>query len=350
MPLLIPECEFTLPFDPFALQQIGSTDLHVTRLGFGGAPLADRSQVTPNAQSDATLEAAYAAGIRFFDTSPWYGNGKSEHRLGHVLQEKPRDSFVLTTKVGRLFFRPADFEALRPRLRGNEYAFDYRFDYTREAVLRSYQDSLQRLGMPVVDALLIHDLDRYSCPTDEALAARFGELEAGGGYAALQELKARGEIKAVGAGINHAGMIPLFLERFDLDFFLVAMPYTLLNQDSLEVDLRLCAERGVSVVIGAVFSSGILAGGPTYGYQAPQPEIVEKVQRVRAVCERHEVPVGAAALQFPLAHPSVVSVIPGAVSPEQVHQNIEWLQREIPGEFWSELKAEGLLHPEAPTP
>jgi len=336
--------------NPFELRQVGQTELRVTRLGFGGAPLADRSQITPNAQSDATLEAAYDAGIRFFDTSPWYGNGKSEHRLGHVLQEKPRDSFVLTTKVGRLFFRPADFDALRPQLRGNEYAFDYRFDYTREAVLRSYEDSLHRLGMPVVDALLIHDLDRHSCPTDEALAARFGELESGGGYAALQELKARGEIKAVGAGINHAGMIPMFLERFELDFFLVAMPYTLLSQESLDVDLRLCQERGVSVVIGAVFSSGILAGGTTYGYRAPEPAVVEKVQRIHAVCARHDVPVGAAALQFPLAHPSVVSIIPGAVSPEQVHQNIEWLRREIPGSLWAELKAEGLLHPEAPTP
>lgn len=336
--------------NPFETQRVGQTDLHVTRLGFGGAPLADRSQVTPNAQSDATLEAAYDAGIRFFDTSPWYGNGKSEHRLGHVLQEKPRDSFVLTTKVGRLFFRPADFEALKPRLSGNEYAFDYRFDYTREAVLRSYEDSLHRLGMPEVDALLIHDLDRYSCPTDEELAARFGELEAGGGYTALQELKARGEIKAVGAGINHAGMIPLFLERFELDFFLVAMPYTLLSQESLEVDLRLCQERGVSVVIGAVFSSGILAGGTTYGYRAAEPAVVEKVQRVHAVCARHDVPVGAAALQFPLAHPSVVSIIPGSVSPAQVHQNIEWLQREIPTDLWAELKAEGLLHRDAPTP
>lgn len=300
------------------------------------------------------MEAAYEAGIRYFDTSPWYGNGKSEHRLGHTLQEKPLGSYTLSTKVGRLFNRPADVEALRPTLRGTEFAFEYRVDYSRDGVLRSYEDSLQRLGMPRVDALLIHDLDRLHFPTEEGLAARFRELEEGGGYAALQELKRSGEIKAIGVGINRSGMVPLFLERFAIDFFLIAMPYTLLDQDALDEDLPLCEKHGASVVIGAVFSSGILTDHPEtpadYGYKPAPDAVLAKAARIREVCHRHQVALPAAALQFPLAHPAVASIIPGAVSPEQVRQNIEHVRAPIPAALWAELKSERLLHVDAPTP
>lgn len=300
------------------------------------------------------MEAAYDAGIRYFDTSPWYGNGKSEHRLGHTLQEKPLGSYVLSTKVGRLFHRPTDVEALRPSLRGTEFAFAYSVDYSCDGVMRSYEDSLQRLGVPRVDALLIHDLDRLHFPTEEGLMARFDQLESGGGYAALQELKQSGEIKAIGVGINRSGMVPLFLERFAIDFFLIAMPYTLLDQDALDEDLPLCEEHGASVVIGAVFSSGILTDHPStpadYGYQPAPTSVLEKASRIREICHRHGVSLPAAALQFPLAHPAVASVIPGAVSPAQVQQNVEHLRAPIPADLWLELKANGLLHPDATTP
>ena len=179
-------------------------------------------------------------------------------------------------------------------------------------------------------------------------------IDADGGAKALGELRAAGAIRAVGAGVNELGMIPRLLERVELDFVILAMPYTLLDQEALEEELPLCAERGVGVVVGAVFASGILGAPPaadtTYGYEAPPREIVDRVGRLRAVCARHDVPLGAAALQFPLGHPLVASVIPGAVRPEQVRENVERLATPIPAALWEELKAEGLLRADAPVP
>jgi D-threo-aldose 1-dehydrogenase len=340
--------------DPLRLSTIGKTDLQVTRLGFGGATLGDARAVIDEARSAATVESAYVAGIGYFDTSPWYGNGKSEHRFGHVLRTKRRESFVLSTKVGRVFSRPKDVAAFEQVRWLGGLPFELRFDYTRAGVLRSYEDSLTRLGMNRIDALLVHDLDFNHFETEEGVAARFRELEAGGGLAALQELKASGEIRAIGAGINHVGMIPRFLDRFELDFFLVALPYTLLNQEALDVELPLCLERGASVVIGAPFASGILARGPdddpTYGYRPAEAEMIERTRRIQAVCRRHGVPLGAAALQFPFGHPAVASIIPGPNTPDQVRTNLQWMRTEIPSDLWAELKAEGLLRQDAPTP
>jgi len=339
--------------DPFARRQLGQTTLHVTPLGCGGATLGDIRERIPEAQSDGTLEAAYDAGVRYFDTAPWYGTTKSEHRIGRVLTNKRRESYALSTKIGRVFFRPKEPSTFQPLRWTNGLPFDLRFDYTRDGVFRSYEDSLQRLGINTIDALLIHDLDP-GYHGEDGTAAHLDALDSGGGFAALRELKERGEIKAIGAGVNMLGMIPRFLERFPLDFFLVAMPYTLLNQEALDAELPLCQERGVGIVIGAPFASGILAVGPesgsaTYGYQPAQSSILEKVRRIQAVCQRHGVPLGAAALQFPLGHPSVASIIPGPNSPEQVQTNVEWVRHEIPGDLWAELKAEGLIRKDAPT-
>lgn len=340
--------------DPLALSSIGKTGLQVTRLGFGGATLGDGRARIDEARSAATVEGAYVAGIGYFDTSPWYGNGKSEHRFGHVLRTKPRDTFVLSTKVGRVFTRPKDVARFKQIRWTHGLPFALRFDYTRDGVLRSYEDSLTRLGMNTVDALLIHDLDFGHHETEEGVNARLDELQSGGGFDALQRLKVGGEVRAIGAGINQIGMIPRFLQRFDLDFFLVAMPYTLLNQEALDAELPLCEERGASVVIGAPFASGILARGPEddpmYGYQPAETPIVDKTRRIEAVCRRHSVPLGAAALQFPFGHPAVSSIIPGPDAPDQVRANLAWMRAEIQPDFWAELKAEGLLRPDAPTP
>lgn len=340
--------------NPFALRRVGRTDLEVTSLGFGGATLGDARQPTLEAQAVLTIEAAYAAGISYFDTAPWYGTGKSEHRFGNVLASKPRDSFVLSTKVGRILVRPRDLASYANARWGGGLPFEVVFDYTRDGILRAYEDSLHRLGLNRVDALLIHDLDHGYHGTDEGVTARLDELDSGGGFRALQELKEAGEIKAIGAGINVTGMIPRFLERFDLDVFIVAMPYTLLSQDALDAELPLLQQRGASVVIGAVFASGILAAGPdnnpSYGYRPAEAPIVEKTRRIEAVCRRHDVPLGAAALQFPFGHPAVASVILGPNSTEQVRTNLQWMRAEIPAALWSELKAEGLLHPDTPTP
>jgi D-threo-aldose 1-dehydrogenase len=219
--------------------------------------------------------------------------------------------------------------------------------------MRSYEDSLQRLGMTRIDALLIHDLDRLSHATDDLVDAHFHDL-LGGGFRALSELREAGLIGAIGAGVNRLGTIPRFLASMDLDFFLVAIPYTLADQSVLDDEFPLCAEHGATVVIGAVFASGILATGPiegaTYAYDVPSPEIRAHVSAIEAVCRSHDVPMAAAALQFPLAHPVVASVIPGAFSPEHVQRNVAGLQLDIPQGLWDDLKREGLLHPEAPTP
>jgi D-threo-aldose 1-dehydrogenase len=340
--------------DPLELRAIGRTGVEVTRLGFGSATLGDLWEVIPESQADSTIDAAHAAGIRFFDTAPWYGCGKSEHRIGRTLRSKPRESFVLSTKIGRVLFRPRDAQRFRhPRWAG-PLAFDLRFDYTREGVLRAYEDSLQRLGINTVDALLIHDLDVAYQQDEPGVQAAFRQLESGGGFRALDDLKRAGEIRAVGAGINVTGMIPRFLEQFAIDFFLLAMPYTLLDQPALESDLPLCASQGVGIVIGAPFASGILATGPragaVYGYEPAQQEMIEKARKIEAICRRYDVPLGAAALQFPLAHECVASVIPGPNAPQQVAKNLEWMRLDIPADLWAELKSARLLNPDAPTP
>lgn len=335
-------------------RRVGKTNLELPAFGFGGATLGDASGAIPETRALATIEAACDAGVAFFDTSPWYGNGKSELRFGSVLRQKPREGYILSTKVGRVYRSCTDpAHPSQTRWRGG-LPFCPSFDYRREGVLRSYEQSLLRLGIPRVDALVIHDLDPGHHGSEEAVERRLTELSEEGGYRALTELKDAGEIAAIGAGVNRLGMIPKFLDRFDLDFVLLAMPYTLLNQDALDAELPLCVERGVSVVIGAPFASGILAVGPvreaTYGYQAPADEILDRARRIARICDRHATPLGAAALQFPLAHPAVVSVIPGPNHPDQVATNLNWFRHQVPPKLWVDLKEAGLLRPDAPVP
>ncbi len=338
--------------DAFERKSIGGTTFAVPRLGFGGASLGDMRAVIPEAQAEATIAAAHGAGVGYFDTSPWYGNGKSELRFGHVLRTKPRDSFVLSTKVGRVHRRPADPDGYRHPAWAGGLPFEPHFDYTGDAILKSYETSLARLGLNRVEALLIHDLDIGHQRTEEAVDAGLRQLD-DSGFQTLAGLKDRGEILAIGAGINLVGMIPRFLERFRIDFFLVAMPYTLLDQAGLD-ELDLCQARGVSVVIGAPFASGLLASGPapgaTYGYRRAKPETLEKAARIQEVCRRYDTPLAAAALQFPLGHPAVASIIPGPITPEEALQNLAWMQLDIPPALWAALKTEGLIRQDAPTP
>jgi D-threo-aldose 1-dehydrogenase len=339
--------------DPFLRRRIGNTGLEVTQLGLGGASLGDMRETIPEAQANATIEAAHAAGIGYFDTSPWYGNGKSELRFGQVLRSKPRGSFVISTKVGRVHRRPADPDTYKHPAWVGGLPFEPHFDYSRSGVLKSYEMSLARLGLNRVEALLIHDLDHRFHKSEEGVSRRLEELDAAGGWRALAELKAAGEIAAVGVGINLAGLIPRFLQRWPIDFFLVAMPYTLLEQENLD-ELEMCAAQGVAIVIGAPYASGILARGPGpgafYRYAPAEPPIIAKAEAIAAVCQRHRVPLGAAALQFPLAHRSVVSVIPGPLAIEEVHTNLAWMRCDIPDALWDELKTERLICAEAPTP
>ncbi len=334
-------------------RKIGRTPAQVTRLGFGSAPLGDLFVAISEEKAQQTLQAAWNAGVRYFDTAPYYGYGKSEHRVGHFLRQQPRQDFVISTKIGRVFHAPRDLATFDKGQWADGLPFEFRYDYTYDGIMRSYEDSLHRLGLPSVDMLLIHDLDFWFHQTDARVSAYLAQLFTSG-WRALDELRSSKQIKGIGAGINELGMMPRFLDLVDLDFFLVASPYNLLTQDVLDKEFPLCAERGVEIVIGAVFASGILATGAVPGakfaYSPASPEILEKTRRIEAVCQRHNTPLPAAAMQFLLAHPIVAAIIPGAIAPEQVETNVKLLQHPIPSALWAELKSEGLLREDAPTP
>ncbi|WP_158815624.1 aldo/keto reductase [Methylocapsa sp. S129] len=334
-------------------RRLGRTGATVTELGLGTAPLGENWDIIEEQEAGGLLNAAWDGGVRYFDTSPWYGKGQAEHRVGRALYRKPRESFVISSKVGRLLRRPLK---AGPFVRGDWLGgleFDALFDYSYDGVMRSFEDSLQRLGINRIDVLLIHDLDSWHFKTEAKVGPYMNQLYTGG-WRALEELRDQGVIKGIGAGFNTMGTIPRYLDLFDIDFFLIAMRYTLLEQDVLDSEFALCAERGVGIVIGGPYNSGILATGATpsamYNYSPAKPEIMVRVARIEALCKRHNTPLAAAALQFPLGHPIVAAVIPGAISRAQIAQNLAAFNHPIPADLWSELKHEGLLRADAPVP
>ena len=332
-------------------RKVGTTPLDLPVFGFGAAHLGELYGLVTEPQSRATMDAAWDAGVRYFDTAPWYGRGLSEHRLGGYLRTKPRAEFQITTKVGRTLHRPADPARFDRAPWTGGLNFQVQFDYSYDGVMRSYEQALQRLALDTVDALVIHDLDAQF--HGDKLAGYEKQL-ADSGMKALAELKSAGDIKAFGMGINTGESLATTATRVDLDFALVAMPYTLLEQSSLHSGMAVCVKRGVSVVIGAPFASGILVTGSssraTYGYAAASPEIQARVRGIEAVCAAHRVALPAAALQFVLAHPAVVSVIPGAMRASEVTQNLASLHSAIPAGFWADLKSQKLIDAEAPVP
>jgi D-threo-aldose 1-dehydrogenase len=339
--------------NPIELRSLGRCGVELPQLGFGCASIGGLFRYVSEEATQATLQAAWAAGIRYFDTSPWYGLGRSEEQLGLFLASRPRDEFVVSTKVGRYLTPPDDPEHFDRGgwVGGNK--LQHHFDYTYDGIMRSYEDSLKRLRLGRVDRLLIHDLDMKHFQTSEGVMARMKQLT-DSGWKALSALKLSGVIRGIGAGVNEMGVIPRVLDAVPVDFFLVAMPYTILDQKVLDSEFPRCAQNNVGIVLGAVFSSGITATGTVknakYNYQESPPEIIEKVNKIEAVCAEYRVPLAALALQFPLAHPLVASVIPGAFQPEQVTKNIENFTRPIPPALWSGLKSRGLLRQDAPVP
>jgi D-threo-aldose 1-dehydrogenase len=333
-------------------RRLGRSPLEVTTIGMGCAPLGELFVRVDDATAQATLQEAWDGGIRYFDTAPEYGLGLSEHRVGQFLRSRPRNEFLLSTKVGRLLHAPWDVAKYKKVFWTGGLDFEFRFDYGYDAIMRSMEDSFQRLGLNRVDVLLIHDLDVFTHGSQLQVDAHLTQLLTGG-WRALVDLRAGGMIGAIGAGLNDAGMMLRLLETTDLDFFLLAMRYTLLEHDTLDVELPRCVEKGVGLVIGGVFNSGISATGAvpgaTYNYAPATPEIMRRVARIEAVCRRHDVPLPAAALQFPLGHPAVAAVIPGAISPAQVAANIAGVRQKIPTDFWAELKREKLIRADAPT-
>jgi D-threo-aldose 1-dehydrogenase len=336
------QCPGTIrSMNPLELVEIGRTGLRVTRLGLGGAPLGGLFSSVAEDDAAATVETAYRAGLRFYDTAPFYGHGRSEARLGRYLRPHPRDEYVLATKVGRVLV-PAESSAIEDHRYRDVLPFNPVFDFSREGVLRSFEESLNRLGLERIDVLHIHDPDHHD---RQALTEAFP---------ALLSLKQQRLIRAIGAGMNQWEMLARFARHADFDCFLLAGRYTLLDQSALAELLPLCLERKISVILGGPYNSGILAtgsgGGGHYNYEAAPPGIVARTRRIEEVARRHDVPLKAAALQFPLAHPAVAAVIPGARSAAEVAENVAMVQQPIPGEFWEELRGGGLIADAAPVP
>jgi D-threo-aldose 1-dehydrogenase len=328
----------TMPLETVAL---GRSGLRVSRLGLGTAPLGNLFTEVPESDADATVDAALAAGITLLDTAPHYGLGLAERRLGRRLARLPRERFVLSTKVGRLI-RPLEAgQAADPEGFVATPAAKRVWDFSRDGVRRSLAESLDRLGLDRVDVALVHDPDEHEREAFEhALPA-------------LAELRDQGVVRAIGAGMNQAEMLTRFVRELDLDLVLIAGRYSLLDQRALAELLPSCAERGVAVVIGGVFNSGLLADprpGATFDYAPAPPWLVERAGRLQAVCARHGVPLRAAALAFPFGHPAVASVLVGARTAAEVQDAAAMLDRPVPADLWTELVAEGLLPDHVPTP
>jgi D-threo-aldose 1-dehydrogenase len=336
-----------------ATRQIGRTHLSVTELGMGCAPLGNLFRAVDTRSAVATVDAAALSGIRYFDTAPGYGFGLSEIRLGEALKQMPRNEIVISSKVGRSLV-PTNSSEPTSRLWDQAPAMRADFDYGRDAVLRSFESSLKRLDTPFIDMLAIHDPDEavdVSSGLDPYSRSHF-KAAMDGAYPALDELRRQGLVKAIGVGINQWQMLCDFATAGDFDYFLLAGRYTLLDQDASDRLLPLCEQRGISLIIGSPYNSGILAtgaiAGATYNYRPAAPAILDKVRRIEAICERHDVSLQAAALQFPLHHPLVASIIPGARSIEEVEKGVSLIDAPIPIEFWAELKAERLIDERAP--
>ena len=331
---------------------IGRTGLTVTRLGFGGASIGGLFRYVETDDAIATVGHAWDLGIRYFDTAPLYGYGASERRFGAALAGRPRDDFVLSTKVGRLvrersrILPGADID--HQRFEGRDDAFyvvrepvGIVFDYSGDGVRRSIEESLLRLGLDRIDLALIHDPDDH---WREAID---------GAWPALERLRAEGVIRAIGAGMNQSEMLTRFVRETTMDAVLVAGRYTILDQDALAGLLPACLERGVAVLVGGVMNSGVLVDprpGATFNYTPAPAEVIDRARRIGEVCARHDVPLRAAAMQFPMAHPAVVSLVAGVRTSAHLDDYPSLLAHPIPGALWDELRHDGLIAADAPVP
>lgn len=331
-------------------RRLGRVDLDVTALSLGTVAIGNLFKAIGETQASETFEAAWDAGIRYYDTAPLYGHGLGELRTGAALRLKSRDGFVLSSKVGRL---------LRPRPRHqiafggwvDVTPFELVYDYSYDGTMRAFEDSLQRLALERMDICFIHDIDVFTRGAEQPDVFR---QAMDGSYRALERLRGEGVLKAIGVGVNEWQVCEAALRQRDFDCFLLAGRYSLLEQDSLESFLPLCVERNVSVVVGGGFNSGILATGAVdgarYNYGPAPAAVMERVRRIEAACRDHGVPLQAAAMQFVTAHPAVASLIVGARSAQQMRQNVAWFQSPIPSMFWDSLKREHIIRGDAPVP
>ena len=334
-------------------RRLAGTDLELSALGFGSAGLGELFEPVSDTAAQATLSAAWDSGCRYYDTSPFYGHGQAEIRTGRGLYRRERSEFVLSTKVGRLFRPPKDRSSFQSEGWVGGLPFEISFDYSYDGIMRSVEDSYLRLGMNRIDILFIHDLDSWFHPDPERLREHRNQL-LGSGWKALEELKLSGIVGAIGAGLNDRETMGWYLDNLDVDVFLLALRYSLLEHDVLNDEFPRCESAGTGIIVGGAFNSGILAtgaiAGAKYNYQPATEEVLAKVRSMEAVCSRHNVPLAAAALQFASAHPLVASVLVGALSPEHIAANVMAFDRKIPAELWVELKKAGLVSQDAPVP
>ena len=330
----------------FPKRQIGRTGLMVTELGLGCATLGgSRIEVGPHT-AEAIVSAAWDAGVRYVDTAPFYGVGQAERAVGDALRERPRDEWVLSTKVGRLL-RPNP-TGVHPDGRRHPLPFDPVYDYSYDGIMRSHEDSLQRLGLAQIDILYVHDIGTYQHGKEAHPALMRTLCESG--YRALEALRGGGAVRAIGIGVNEREVLLEAMEWGQWDAFLLAGRYTLLEQAPLDDLLPRCVAAGTSIVVGGPLNSGILAGRETWNYNPAPPGIVAKVKAIAAICDAHNVPLPAAALQFPLAHPAVAAIIPGPRNADEFRANLALLRHPIPAALWADLRQAGLLHAQAPVP
>ena len=322
--------------EPTEMTQIGTTGLKVTRLGMGGVAVG---RISTETEAVNTLDRCLELGVRYFDTAPSYGGGIGEERYGMVLPNVSRFTFTISTKVGRLLEAdpPVPVGAVSGTSRTN-----IPFDFTYDSVMRCFEGSLVRLGLDNVDILLIHDPDNHY---DQAMD---------GAYKALSELRSQGVVRAIGAGMNQWEMEARLAREGDFDCFLLAGRYTLLDHAALPQFLPLCQEKNISVIIGGPYNSGILASdlseAATFNYMPATAKVLNQARRCKVVCDRHAVPLKAAALQFVLSHPAVTATIPGPRSVAEAEENFQMIGYPIPSALWAELRQEGLIPAEAPTP
>jgi D-threo-aldose 1-dehydrogenase len=329
----------------FEKRPLGRTSLEVTVLGLGCATLGGHRVPVTREEAQEIVRAAWQGGVRYVDCAPFYGYGQAERCVGDVLREMPRDEWVLSTKVGRLLRARAQEPATEPYR--HPLPFNTAFDYTYDGIMRAFEDSLQRLGLARIDVLYAHDIGAGQHKEAHPEVMR---IFRDSGYRALEKLRQEGLIRAIGIGVNEPEVLLEAMEWGEWDAFLLASRYTLLEQAPLDDLLPKCVRSGVSIVVGAVHNTGILAGRDSWNYRPAPPEIAARAKAIRAVCDRHAVPLIAAALQFPLAHPAVSAVLPGPRNVREMDENSDLLRYPIPPALWADLRDAKLLHPDAPTP
>ncbi len=324
--------------------------LSFTAVGYGGAPIGNFNGTFSEADARAMVDQSWDQGVRYFDTAPGYGNGLSEYRLGHALRGYDSSSLVLSTKVGRVLTPTLDAPGADGQYRDIP-PFVAEFDYTYDGVMRAVEQSMQRMLTDRFDVLFIHDCDRFTHGVDQPDYLRQAIVSA---FPALESLRDQGVVKAIGFGVNETDVMTDAVKATDSDLCLLAGRYTLLEQEPLDALLPTCQERGIGIVLGGVYNSGVLATGPVKGarfnYGLAPKEVLQRTGRIEEICRRHGIALPAAALQFAYAHPVVTSVCIGARNSVQQQRNSELFESSVPQELWDDLRSEGLIRDDAPTP